>query len=147
MSYCECDYDYDQPQFYSEGTRKARKTHRCCECGGPIHPGMLYVYRSGKWDSGVETFKECFFCAEVRRWATISMECFCANMIGELHEKVREMLLDVGHQVPGWSMEYGRRAVRIIRRGGTRLETRAMRQRKRTILALRTYDTPEGNHA
>jgi hypothetical protein len=32
MSDCYCDYD--QPEFYRAEVAKARKTHKCYECGG-----------------------------------------------------------------------------------------------------------------
>ena len=135
MSYCDCDID-DPPEFYDEGTRRARKIHRCCECGGPIPVGTVHRYMTGKWDDRVETYRECPMCTEVRDWARISLDCFCSNIFGELHSDVMEMLSDLGDLVPGWRMEYGRRAVRIVRAGGTRLETHLM-WKKRTELRNR----------
>ena len=44
------------------------------------------------------------------------MPCFCAHRIGELHERVRDMVRDVAPEVPGFFMEYGRRMVAIRRR-------------------------------
>lgn len=142
MSYCNCEVD-DPPQFYVEGTRRARKQHRCVECGGPIPVGTVHRYMSGKWDSRVETFRECPLCTEVRQWAKISVDCFCSNTFSELHDDCREMVRDLGHLVPGWFMEYGRRVVRIVRAGGTRLETHLMHRRRTTGLR-RSYGTVPG---
>lgn len=113
MSYCECDYDFDQPEFYTETTARARKHHQCWECSGYIQPGEVYKRRSGKWDGRVETYPECSLCMELREWAKISVPCFCCNIFGELHETVREMVRDVAPTVPGFLFEYGRRMVRI----------------------------------
>ena len=44
---CVCDYD---PQIFCwSKVRKARKPHRCYECGGPIRSGERYEYAAGKW--------------------------------------------------------------------------------------------------
>lgn len=116
MSYCECDTDYDAPEFFSEHVAKARKQHRCCECGGPILPGEQYHNRTGKWDGEVTTYRECAPCMELRQWATISMPCFCANTFGTLHENAWEMIRDIAHTTPGVFFEFGRRIVKIKRR-------------------------------
>jgi len=120
MSYCECDYDYDPPKFYREKVVRARKQHRCTECRGPILVGEVYFRRTGKW-ADVKTYRECALCMELRAWATISVPCFCCNIFGELHERVREMVHDVAPKVPGVFMEYGRRMVAIRRRRGAEL--------------------------
>jgi hypothetical protein len=115
MSYCECDYDYDRPEFYTEAVVKARKPHRCTECFGPIFIGEHYKRRSGKWDGRVENYPECRRCMELRQWATISMPCFCANTFGSLHENAWEMVRDIANTIPGFFFEFGRRMVKIER--------------------------------
>lgn len=116
MSYCECDDDYDAPEFYSETVVKARKQHRCTECFGPIYPGEQYMRRSGKWNGDVLDYPECHLCMELREWAKVSMPCFCANTFETLHEKAREMVDDIKREVPGITFEWGRRMVKIQRR-------------------------------
>jgi hypothetical protein len=116
MSYCECNYDYDRPEFFSQTIVDARKLHKCDECLGPIHKSERYQRSTGKWDGRVETYRECGSCMELRQWAKISMPCFCCNIFGELHETVLEMVRDVSPKVPGFFFEYGRRMVKIKRR-------------------------------
>jgi hypothetical protein len=85
-------------------------------------PGEKYKRKSGKWDFGVETFRECHLCLELREWAKISAPCFCCNMFGELHDRVREMVEDIGPHVPGFMFEWGRRMVKINQRRRAALE-------------------------
>src|SRR4051794_10957813 len=43
--------DYDgYNTFSTEATRRARKLHRCCECGEPIAVGESHNYAAGKYD-------------------------------------------------------------------------------------------------
>jgi hypothetical protein len=114
--YCECDYDGDSPEFYNLAVVKARKTHHCYECDNKITPGEQYTRRTGKWNGDVETYRECRLCSELREWAEISVPCFCANVFGTLHERVRAMVEDAAPKIPGFFMEYGRRMVKIRQR-------------------------------
>lgn len=57
----------EPPGVYSRLNPKARKPHRCCECGGVIPKGERYFkhlccYSGDGWF----TFKNCFVCEEVR---------------------------------------------------------------------------------
>lgn len=115
MSYCECSDDFDPPSFFSQSVVKARKPHKCTECGGPITKGDSYRRSSGKWDGRVDVYTECGLCMELRQWAEISMPCFCCNIFGELHDTVREMVDDIWHTIPGFRFEWGRRIVKIQR--------------------------------
>lgn len=76
MSY-ECACDYDAPAFYSKQQRKARKSHRCEECAGHIHPGERYEYVSGKWDVHIGSFITCQHCHDIRQWVKNNVPCFC----------------------------------------------------------------------
>ena len=61
------DYDYDganEFQFYA--TPKARKDHRCCECGDVIPKGHQYEAFTAKYDGAVSTTKTCLGCADIR---------------------------------------------------------------------------------
>lgn len=114
MSYCECNYDYDPPEFYQETyVKRARRQHICDECCGPIFAGEPYRRVTGVWESEFCSHNECIACQEIRQWATISMPCFCCNMLGELHDTVREMVDDLQHDIPGFLFEWGRRMVRL----------------------------------
>jgi hypothetical protein len=74
MSACYCDYD--QPAFYVAGVRKARKRHRCYECGCFILPGERYEHVSAKWDD-VSTVKTCSHCLALRDWVVGNIPCSC----------------------------------------------------------------------
>ncbi len=53
-------FDYcELPAFFSEqiGVR-ARKEHKCCECGEPITPGQLYDKFTGMWDGRIDTYRQ-----------------------------------------------------------------------------------------
>lgn len=56
--------DVDEPAFYSAVDRTARKQHKCCECDAPIERGEKYVVCTGKWENGVETFRQHAACCE-----------------------------------------------------------------------------------
>lgn len=129
MSYCECDYSDAEPvEFYRVETVRAKKTYRCDECGGPVYPTESYRRLVGKWGGSLDTIRTCHLCVELEQWATISAPCFC-TMVGELHERAREMVSDVAPTVPGFFYEYGRRMVRI-------------RQRQRAYKAARAESKP-----
>lgn len=64
----------EQPSAYSEQRRRARKAHRCCECGREIAAGEVYEYISGIWDTRPASFKRCLMCAEVS-----DLACQCAD--------------------------------------------------------------------
>lgn len=56
----------DQPQCYSSELRKARKIHKCCECGTTIEKNEKYHYFSGIWDGEAHSFKTCQKCELLR---------------------------------------------------------------------------------
>lgn len=58
--------DVIEPSAYVERVRRARKQHRCCECGDIIHIAELYVYASGVWDGYARSYKTCRRCATAR---------------------------------------------------------------------------------
>lgn len=84
----DCSCDYDPPEFCSSSVRKARKPHRCEECGNEIRPGDLYEYVSGKWDGWFSTFTTCDFCLDLRVWTENNLPCFCPVM-GNMHEEMK----------------------------------------------------------
>ena len=55
----------DGPKCYTETFPKARKEHRCCECGGRIVIGEIYHLFKGIWDEP-GTYKTCIDCKELR---------------------------------------------------------------------------------
>ena len=73
----DCACDYDPPEFYSCVVRRARKTHKCVECSGPIIPGDNYEYVSGKWEGYFDAFSTCEACVDLRTWVKNNVPCFC----------------------------------------------------------------------
>lgn len=58
--------DGDRPEFYVESTPRARKEHKCCECGRTITVGEKHQAASGKWDGDISTYRTCAECVEIR---------------------------------------------------------------------------------
>jgi hypothetical protein len=89
----DCVCDYDAPQFYAAAIRKARKPHRCDECGGCILPGEPYEYVSAKWEDLISVFKTCQHCVDIRTWTKNNVPCLCwahGNLIEDCREAVTE---------------------------------------------------------
>lgn len=59
-----CGYG-TEPDFLNVSERKARKEHRCCECGGRIPPGAVYVYTFGEWDGDTTSYKQHLECRDL----------------------------------------------------------------------------------
>lgn len=58
--------DCESPSAYRHLERKARKYHRCCECGGVIKPGERYHVHSGIWSGAPGSYKNCADCEVIR---------------------------------------------------------------------------------
>lgn len=83
-----CNCDTELPKFFDQKTVKAKKNHRCCECGDEIAPGDSYVRSSGKWDGEVKTYSTCQKCDRVSRLARMLHPDFC-RLFGGLFEEMR----------------------------------------------------------
>lgn len=59
----------DLPKAFREYQRKARKDHKCCECRRLILKGSHYIYSSGIWDGGPDSYKTCIRCDRLRKRA------------------------------------------------------------------------------
>lgn len=76
---CDCD----MPAFYREEVVKARKPHKCKECGETIQPGQFYDRATGCWDGTVSTIKTCAECAQLIHFLRTKfkgeeeIECLC----------------------------------------------------------------------
>ena len=92
---CSFEYDGNGPQGGKKGLRKARKSHKCCECRGEIKPGEQYRYESGIWDGEPASFKICLDCLDLRNE-------FCGQgfTYGEVHNMIREAISDADGDVP-----------------------------------------------
>jgi hypothetical protein len=60
------DCDLEQPACYREIRRKARKPHRCGDCGGMVHVGEHYLYISGIWEGEPSSYTRCYDCQHLR---------------------------------------------------------------------------------
>jgi hypothetical protein len=82
-------FDGDLPEFHSERILKARKPHRCIECGETIAPGERYQRDILKHDGAISSFKTCLACTEIR-------EAFCCEgwIYGQLWQDARDSLFE-----------------------------------------------------
>jgi hypothetical protein len=95
----DCYCDYDPATIYSASKPKARKAHRCDECGTEIKPGCQYENVFGVWDGHGSTWKTCERCYDLRQWVTNNVPCFCwchGNMI----EDAAEAIYEAQHRAP-----------------------------------------------
>ena len=115
---CYCDYDAPSV-FRSKKGVKARKPHRCGECGCDIKPGETYEYVFGVWDGYADSIHTCSRCVAIREHAVISFPCFCWTYRGMIDE-LRDELFEVSHvlrdEAPGALFAIGRLAVEIRKR-------------------------------
>lgn len=95
----DCSCDYDPAAFYLCSIRKARKQHRCDECAGTVMPGEKYEHATGKWDSGVYTFKTCERCVDLRTWVQNNVPCLCWSH-GSGDEALRDAVDEARHRAP-----------------------------------------------
>lgn len=112
MDACYCDYD--PPEFYHQEVRRAKKEHRCSECGRSISPGESYEHVRGKWDGYVDTFKTCPRCLALKAWVQARVPCLCwahGNIIEDAIEGAREY----AHEAPGLLFGAYRRQIAIRR--------------------------------
>lgn len=56
----------EMPSVYGHKLRRARKPHKCYECGGEILVGESYHYHHGVWNSEGASFKVCLDCEALR---------------------------------------------------------------------------------
>jgi hypothetical protein len=92
MSDCGCVYvESDECyEFVNKTFPKARKQHKCDECGRIIKPGEKYELFKGGFEGRVETNKTCMDCMSV----VDSFYCdgrILGDMWGYLEEHIREM--------------------------------------------------------
>ena len=92
MFNCICISDYDSAEIERVEMVKARKEHRCCECGDLILPGAIYENATGLWDKKWKTYKTCRPCSQIRK---DFMEC------GFIYTTLWETL----HDAYGWDDE------------------------------------------
>jgi hypothetical protein len=80
----DVDVDGDRAKFTKVTYHKARKPHRCQECGKEIGPGMEYEKLTWCDSDGFETSCTCSTCREIR-------DCFlCSYYYGGLWDELCE---------------------------------------------------------
>ncbi len=80
------------PAFYNWSEPVARKEHKCCECSAPILKGEKHFVATGKWDSGLESFRQHLLCAEACMFIRDNLnqgECICFGGLDEWHDEMR----------------------------------------------------------
>ena len=58
------DFGAPGDRALSDEIRTARKLRTCCECLGPITPGMRYRYHSGVYDGSLRAYAFCDGCCK-----------------------------------------------------------------------------------
>jgi hypothetical protein len=82
---CCCAYnDGDEPEFYKELERRARKQYECCECGGAIEKGSLHHYAAGVYGGRWSTHRTCIGCHRLR----VDVSCGNGWVFGQLREDI-----------------------------------------------------------
>lgn len=87
-----CYCDYEPADFYSATMRKARKEHRCEECGSVIKPGQQYEHAAMGYEGTACAYKTCQHCLEVRRFVKSFVPCFCwahGNLLADAQDTAR----------------------------------------------------------
>lgn len=83
--------DGDGWEFFREGDRRARKPHRCDECGRTIDAGEVYRFGSGLTDGWFSQWKTCHQCVQACRWLNKVCHGYLINAAEE----------DLGHHIRG----------------------------------------------
>ena len=104
---CMAD-DGEYGRFSTHKDRKARKDHRCNECGRVIKRGETYRYFSGEHDGSIYTSKMCAHCQSAA--SLLQKECD-----GYLLEAVEEDLSEHIHELLPWSMAAARFVIAMRR--------------------------------
>lgn len=97
MSDYSCVYvDYVKgPECFTDSIRKARKEHKCCECGDAIKRGDKYEETTGIWDGKPNRYRTCLDCLSVRN------AFFCDGWFYTfVWENLYEHLRDCAHTTP-----------------------------------------------
>lgn len=99
---CYCDFsDYESPSAFSVATHKARKPHKCSECGRTINPGETYKKTWGVWDGEPDTFCMCPDCMGLLDYMQAHFpKCFCWAYT-ELRNAALDQLREYAREAPG----------------------------------------------
>jgi len=85
---CYCD-PWDAPSLFSSKMVKARKPHRCVECGDTIVPGETYERTKQMYDGSFDSYATCDCCVDQRDtlMSQTGAECW---LVGGLQEALQE---------------------------------------------------------
>lgn len=84
---CRVDYCDEHCTVLADAWRRARKPHKCTECGRVIDPGERYHFEAVLFDGAVGPHKTCEHCSVARNW--LGWECG-GFVYGEVAEEIRE---------------------------------------------------------
>ena len=99
--------DGDRPDFDSERWHRARKTHRCDECGRTIEVGERYRYCVLKYDGDISAHHTCRHCTDAEDW----LRKACHGWVfGAVEEDLANHL-----EYGPWSADEERQAIRPSR--------------------------------
>ena len=73
-------------------TRKARKPHKCCECGMEITPPATYEHVVGKYQEEFSIYETCSLCVEIRDVFTCGNSWYYGQLWEEMEEYAFEHL-------------------------------------------------------
>lgn len=82
-----CTCDLLMPDLFRSTIRKARKPHKCCECGTIIQPGSKYADIFGIWEGDAKGYKQCLRCYQISE--KIAEKDDCGHGFGELYEHLQ----------------------------------------------------------
>jgi hypothetical protein len=82
-----CSCDFDKPDIFESIQRKARKHHKCSECGWTILPHSTYWEISGLWEGKWGHYKQCLHCQQI---SDRLVEAGCCYGLGELYEELQD---------------------------------------------------------
>ena len=110
--YCSCD-SYAYP-YREERDRKARKPHKCGECGSAIKPGESYWYATGRCEGDWFDAKVCQRCTALYDWVKAHVPCLCTSF-GNMLEELLMCAEEAGRDAPGLHFGALRRYSRIYK--------------------------------
>ena len=89
---CDCG---DMPETYRLSRPRAKREHKCCECGGTIRAGETYRSFWGVWDGEAKTYKTCADCEDLHAWCEDDGGELCTTF-GNLHTDVLDYMHECG---------------------------------------------------
>lgn len=106
---CMIDDADGYPEFSNETKRKARKKHRCGECGRFIEPGEFYFNNACLFDGSFSVDKMCSHC---RAGASLLQEHCGGFLFGGVHDDLEEHI----HELLPWSGKAARFVIGMRRK-------------------------------